>query len=106
MTGVWEMADVAGIGVEVDLDAVPVLPESRTLCEVCALDIYRTITSGTLLAAVAPTCTAKLLRAYRRAGIRAAVVGRFVAKRRQFRQDGRTGKLLPSAQDEITKIFD
>ena len=49
---VYELSKGAGLGVEVDWSAVPVLPECAAICTELDLDPLRLIASGTLLAAM------------------------------------------------------
>ena len=48
-TGLYELAMAAGIGVEVNLDAIPIAPLAAKLCAVYGLDPLGTIASGALL---------------------------------------------------------
>jgi len=52
ITGLHEMATAAGVGLEIDLAAIPVLPLARRLCAAFGLDPLGTIASGALLATV------------------------------------------------------
>src|SRR6266545_2762507 len=53
-TACWELAQAAGVGLRVDRERVPVLPEGRRLCEAFGLDPLGTIASGSLLLTVGP----------------------------------------------------
>ena len=48
-TACWELAQAAGVGLRIDRERVPVLPEGRRLCEAFGLDPLGTIASGSLL---------------------------------------------------------
>lgn len=52
ITGLHELATAAGVGLEIDLAAIPVLPLARRLCAAFGLDPLGTIASGALLATV------------------------------------------------------
>jgi hydrogenase maturation factor len=107
VTGIWEMAQASGVGLAVDLDAVPVAEESQVLCEAYGLDPLGTIASGALLAALAPEFTPRLLAALAEAGIPAQVIGQATPP------DGgliasRGGQTIPFPRfpvDEITRLF-
>lgn len=105
VTGIWEMAEAAGLGVEVDLDRVPVLPEADALCRAYGLDVFRTLASGALLIACPAESTEALLAALEQHTIAATQIGRFVRGSRTLRTGGRVAPLEPSAQDELTKVF-
>ncbi len=107
ITGLWELAEASGVGLWVDLDAVPVLEEGRVLCDLFGLDPLATIASGALLIAVAQEHGERLVAALEDAGIPARVIGR-VTSREEGRIALRHGKewpLQPQAVDEIVKIF-
>lgn len=101
----WELAQAAGCGIELDLAAVPVLDEAAVLCRAQGLDVYRTIASGALLIALPPARTGRLLAAYARAGVLAAVVGRMTRARRTVITEQGRRPLEPVPRDEITRIF-
>jgi hydrogenase maturation factor len=49
LSGAWEMAAGSGVGLKLDLDRVPVYPETARLCELFGLNPYGLIASGALL---------------------------------------------------------
>jgi hydrogenase maturation factor len=75
-TGLLEMAMAGGVGIELNGDAVPVLPECEAFCRALGLDPLGLIASGALLAAVAPADTGRLKAALARGGIAAYEIGR------------------------------
>ncbi|MDY7080127.1 MAG: AIR synthase family protein [Chloroflexota bacterium] len=75
-TGLWEMAKAANVGLEVNEDAIPILPETQTLCERLGLDPLGLIASGALLLAVAPEDATAIQATLEEAGISATRVGR------------------------------
>src|SRR5947207_1378911 len=62
-TAVWELCEANALGAQVMREAIPLLPEARTLCEVYALDPLGTIASGALLIAVDPVNAGNLQQA-------------------------------------------
>lgn len=107
LTGVWEMAEAAGVGVHVDLDAVPLLPEGEMLCRLFGLDPLGTIASGALLIACAEEDASTLVAAMEREGIPARPIGRVLPPEegRHVVRHGREAPLIPPAVDEIVKVF-
>ncbi len=71
--GLWGMADAAAV--EVDLDAVTVLPEAATLCAWLSLDPLAVIASGALLIAVRPLSAPAVMAAIRSAGVEVSQIG-------------------------------
>jgi hydrogenase expression/formation protein HypE len=107
-TGLWELAEAAGVGMEVDEDTIPVMPETRTLCTRLGLDPLGLIASGALLLAVAPGDAATVLAALEEAGIAAARIGRAVERGWGVVLRSATGeRSLPRFErDEITRLFE
>ena len=75
--GLVEMATVANVGLLIDMDAIPVLPECREICDALGLDPLGLIASGSLLAAVPPSDVPNLIGALAREGISATEIGVF-----------------------------
>ena len=75
-TGLAEMAAAACVGLTIDLNKAPVLPETEAVCGALGLDPLGLIASGALLAAVAPEDSARLTDALRAGGIPAWEIGR------------------------------
>jgi hydrogenase expression/formation protein HypE len=103
--GLWELVEAGDVGLELDPEAVPVLPEGRAVCEALGLDPFTTIASGALLLAVAPGAAAGVAAAITSEGtacteIGAVVEGRVVAMRR-------TGALLPRpTRDAVASLYE
>jgi hydrogenase maturation factor len=106
-TACWELAQAAGVGLRIDRERVPVLPEGRRLCEVFGLDPLGTIASGSLLMTVAPGDAEAVTGACRVAGIDCAAIGRVTpASEGVALVSGGHPRPMPAfPQDEITRIF-
>lgn len=78
-TAIREIATAAGLGFEVEVEKVPVLPETAAVCAALGLDPLGLLASGALLAAVEPIGTDDALACLKRAGIPAARIGRLTA---------------------------
>ena len=76
--GLTEVAAASGTGMRIDLEAIPVRPEVRAVCEHTGMDPYTSISEGTLIATVAPDRAEAFLAALAEAGIDAAGVGEVV----------------------------
>ncbi len=106
-TGLWEMAQASGVGIEVDFDAVPIPPESRALCATYGLDPLGVIASGALLVALPPQESGRLLAACRQAQLSVQIVGRATAHGSPLNAR-RGGAAVPYPHftvDEIARIF-
>jgi hydrogenase expression/formation protein HypE len=73
--GLVEIALASEAGVRVELDAIPVRPEVRAVCDHVGIDPYISISEGTLLATVRPQHADGFLAALAAGGIDAAIVG-------------------------------
>jgi hydrogenase expression/formation protein HypE len=106
-TALWELADAAGVGLTVEAERIPVLPEGRALCAEYGLDPLGTIASGALLLAVAPADAGVVLHACARESIDCAFIGRVVAREAgvMLASGGRARELPVFARDEITRLF-
>lgn len=105
-TGLWELAEAAGVGLEVDETAIPVLPETRILCERLGLDPLGLIASGALLLVVESEDAPAILAALGRDGIPAACIGHVVEERGVVLRGPVGERPLPRFErDEITRLF-
>ena len=73
--GLTEVASASGVGMRIDLAAIPVPPAVRAVCDHVGIDPYISISEGTLLATVVPSRADAYVTALADAGIDAAVVG-------------------------------
>jgi len=79
VTGLVELAAAAGVDAVVDRTAVPVRPETETVCEALGVDPLRVFGSGALLAAVPDGEVAAARSRLADRGIEAAVIGELTA---------------------------
>jgi hydrogenase expression/formation protein HypE len=106
-TALWELAEAAGVGLAVEAERIPVLPEGRALCAEYGLDPLGTIASGALLLALAPSDAGVVLHACARDGIDCAYIGRVQPRESgvTIAVGGRARELPQFPQDEITRLF-
>ncbi len=106
-TGLWELADASGCGLEVELAAVPVTPLSAAACAAFELDPLGTIASGGLLAAAAPEDVDALLALWRGMGREGQVIGHVLAAGEGVYglREGRRVSLERFDADEIVKLW-
>lgn len=106
-TGLHELAWAAGVGLQVDGDAIPVLPVCQRLCSAFGLDPLGLIASGALLVAVAPGDLTSLGRAYSQAGIPWAVIATVRPREHGLRltHAGSEQTLPRFDRDEITRLL-
>ena len=107
-TGLWELADAAQVGLIVEEDAIPVLPETTAFCEALDLNPLGLIASGALLLAVSLQDADEIKAALEREGITTARIGQVVQRDEgvTVRSRGGTRPLPRFDQDEITQLFE
>jgi hydrogenase expression/formation protein HypE len=103
-TGLWELALASEKGLIVDLEKVPVYPETRAFCQSLGLDPLGLIASGALLATVSPAESPRMLQALSAAGIPAAVIGKVVEGPAVVHAEGKP-PLRVFDQDELARCF-
>jgi hydrogenase expression/formation protein HypE len=99
-----EMALASGIGVRVDADTVPVLPETQAICAHLGADPLALIGSGALL--VATPDPARTTAAVTSAGVPVAQIGEFLPSDRIVCRQGKTIPLVPPRRDELWRILE
>jgi hydrogenase maturation factor len=106
-TGLWELAEAPGLGLVVDLDKIRIYDESERLCRRFGLDPMGVIASGALLIVAAPEDAERVVRAIKRAGVEANVIGLMTPREQglQVRVGSETRPLPRFERDEIAKLF-
>jgi hydrogenase expression/formation protein HypE len=107
-TGLWELADAAQVGLTMDQDAIPILPETTTLCEALGLNPLGLIASGALLIVAPPDDAVEIQTALEGQNIPAARIGQVVKRDEGVKLHSPEGtRPLPRFdQDEITRLFE
>ncbi|MDE2897134.1 MAG: AIR synthase-related protein [Chloroflexota bacterium] len=103
-----ELAEAAEVGVVVDRDAVPVLPECRRICRALGLDPYALLASGALLASLPAARAPAAVAALQRAGLAAAVIGDVTAasEGRRWTVDGKDVPIPTVERDELARFLE
>lgn len=99
-----EMAVASGIGVRVEGDRVPVLPETAAICAHLGVDPLALIGSGALL--IATPDHARTAAAIQAAGVAVVPVGEFLPQGRWLRRGGQDQLLAPPARDELWRVLE
>jgi hydrogenase expression/formation protein HypE len=108
VTALHELAEAAGVGLRVDMGAVPVLPACRIVCQALQLDPLGLLASGALLAALDPGEVPAAMDRLRASGIAAVPIGEIVpAERgRTAAGDGRSTPLPVFPRDELARYLE
>jgi len=106
--GLQEIAWASNVGIIAYENKVPIYEETEAICQALKIDPLRTISSGTLIIAARPEEAAKILVTLRDRGIRAAIVGRVVDKKKGIhvvRKNGTRLDLSKPVKEELWKAL-
>jgi len=105
--GIHELCEASGTGARIDMDAIPVFPETRELATPFGIDPLGLIASGALLMATAPEESGTILRALEAAGIRAVRIGTVEEAEAGVMTvtNGKERPLPRFASDELTRVL-
>ncbi|NCB92135.1 MAG: hydrogenase maturation factor [Clostridia bacterium] len=100
----WEMANGAGLGLEVDISKIPIRQETVEICEYFGVNPYQIMSSGSMM--IATDEGYELVRKLEKAGIHAAVVGRTNSSNDRILRNGEEVRYLDKPQpDELYKVL-
>lgn len=106
-TALMEVATASQVDLAIDVEAVPIYPETRRLCDHFGLDAWGVIASGSLLIAADSSDADRIVEALHAAQIEASIIGQVVAKSdRPTVRTQRGDQLQAFARDEIARLFE
>jgi hydrogenase maturation factor len=107
LSGLVEIAQAGGMGLRVWKEKIPVLPETVAFSRALSFDPLALIASGALLVVAAPTSVPRLLRAYARQRIAAAIIGEIRPPQEGIWvvENGRELPLDVPKRDEIARLL-
>jgi hydrogenase maturation factor len=105
--GVRELGTRAGVGIRIEWEKIPVLPETRALAEPFGIDPMGLLASGALLIAAAPACEGRVRDALEGAGIPCVRIGQVCPAQQglQWIRGGQKTVLPEFVSDELVKAF-
>ncbi len=105
-TGLWELAYASGVGIRVEKERIPVLPETETICKFYGLDPLGLCASGALVLTLTPREGERLLKIYERNRIKCSLIGRVVSREHGLKilKAGKESDLGGVSRDEINKL--
>jgi hydrogenase maturation factor len=106
-TAVRELAAASHAGVELDGDAIPLLPETQAVAGALGIDPLGMLASGSLLIAARPDAVSRLLREVDSHGIPITVVGQLTDDPTEFSliTQGERRQLPSFAVDEVARLL-
>ena len=107
-TGLVELATASSLGLEVYAERIPVLEETRAVCDRLQLDPLGLIASGSLLLVTPPVTTESVMVALRADGIPCALIAelRSASFGVRVRKEGQLQPLVPPDRDELARLVD
>ena len=106
-TALEEVSIAASHGIDVDLDRIPILPETARIAALVGIDPLGLIGSGSLLICCDPTATPQLVDQLEAAGIPVSRIGRITSPGQGVKavERGRTVPWPRFEVDELTRLF-
>ena len=98
----WEVADCAGLGVEVYCDNIPVKEETKIICGELGVDYLRLISSGSML--IVCDKGDEMVKALKNEGINASIIGKITENGRYIIKNGEKWELEEPEADELYKV--
>ena len=108
ITALHEVATASGLGVAVEEDSVPVLPETTEVCSALGLHPMGLLASGAMLVTLHPLSTPTLLRSLEQKGIDAWEIGQMIPLeegRVLFARSGEEVPLPVFPRDELARYL-
>ena len=108
ITGLRELAAASGLGLAVEEDSIPILPETAEVCGALGLDPLGLLASGALLATLPAPDAPRLLLALEREGIDAWEIGQMLAPEEGLVLFSRSGEERPLPEfrrDELARYL-
>lgn len=108
ITGLRELAAASGLGLAVEEDSIPILPETAEVCGALGLDPLGLLASGALLATLPAPDAPRLLLALEREGIDAWEIGQMLSPEEGLVLFSRSGEERPLPEfrrDELARYL-
>lgn len=103
MGAVWEITEASGTGCLIDIKKIPILFETRKICDSLKLDPYRLISSGSMI--IVTDEPEKVIESLSMENIKCTEIGKIATINKQYLDiNGQINELLPPEADELYKI--
>jgi hydrogenase expression/formation protein HypE len=103
--GLYEVAQASEVGMVVEKEKIPVLDEVSKICAHFGMDPYSSISEGTLIITCRPHRAEKVLQAFEKKGILAAIIGQVTSYKKGIQLiDG--GRRRPLEHPRVDPFWD
>lgn len=102
---VWEASKASGLGIKLDKDAIPVKEVTVEIGDILEIDIYRLISSGSMIIIADESNSEKIIEELKLNNIKCTVIGEMTEKDILILEDGKLKEILPPASDELYRAL-
>ncbi len=108
IAAVYELGVRSGCGILLEVDSIPILPETSVICQALGLDPFRLLASGSMLIAAAPGTGGALVDAFSDTRIGLKKIGTFLPAGRGSWAvvDGKKARLRAPDRDELARAYE
>ena len=99
---IHEICEAAGVGAEVQTEAIPLLEETRVMCAHLGLNPYRLISSGSML--ITAPDPKSIISALEEKGVKVTQIGTITSFGVYAIQNGKKSRIEPPKADELFKL--
>ena len=103
---VWEASKAINKGIKIKEDLIPVNTITREIGTLLNIDIYRLISSGSMLIIAGEDKVSKINEELSRNGIKSTVIGEVIESKILLEKTGHTIEIEPPSSDELYKVLD
>ena len=107
LSGLWELSDAASVGLEIQLESIPILPEAELICRALQVDPLTAIASGSLLLTVESSAIKEVKQKILKNGIPVVQIGWVIEEKGVFERDQEKLQILPRpSRDALAELFE
>lgn len=103
---VWEASKAINKGIKIKEDLIPVNTITREIGTLLNIDIYKLISSGSMLIIAGEDKVSKINEELSRNGIKSTVIGEVIESKILLEKTGHTIEIEPPSSDELYKVLD
>ena len=103
---IWEAAIATNKGIKVSKDLIPVKDITKEIADILDIDLYRLISSGSMLIIVEREKAPIIGEELQKLNIESAVIGEIIEKGIILEENGETIDIEPPSSDELYKALE